>query len=286
MPKEKVAKVHTQTSLRARPRDNTERKVVFKGVLDNPHRVPWPSVPPNVQNSILAHLVGILDGIADYQRARCLRARARKKDSATTNDTLTDLDTAAWSEPPPIFKSLIFGINAVTKYLETQIANCRLKTVFQSSTKDMEQASEEHDTIRYLFVCRADIDPPILIDHLPHLVATYNVLRGSDVPPTILIPLPKGAETTLAQAVGVRRLAVLAIDKKFDVGNERLALANAVPIVTAPWLSSHPARTFVQTHIKQLRTTAPKDMKAAKTARLLARSAAKARRSSEKAACS
>lgn len=41
MPKEKVAKVHTQTSLRARPRDNTERKVVFKGVLDNPHRVPW-----------------------------------------------------------------------------------------------------------------------------------------------------------------------------------------------------------------------------------------------------
>lgn len=195
-------------------------------------RIFRPSVPPNVQNSILAHLVGILDGIADYQRARCLRARARKKDSATTNgashcsspmdlaskhqafsaDTLTDQDTAASSEPPPIFKSLIFGINAVTKYLETQIANCRLKTVFQSSTKDMEQASEEHNTIRYLFVCRADIDPPILIDHLPHLVATYNVLRGSDVPPTILIPLPKGAEATLAQAVGVRRLAVLAID--------------------------------------------------------------------------
>lgn len=190
-----------------------------------------PAVAPNTQNSILAHLVGILDGIADHQRARCLRTRARKKDSTASGGTLNrsspiDLgaqqqvpsgatsrgsENVASTQPPPIFKSLIFGINTVTKHLETQIANCRRRAIFQSSAEGVKQVSEEHDAIRYLFVCRADIDPPILIDHLPHLVATYNVLRVPDVPPTILIPLPKGAEATLAQTVGVRRLAVLAI---------------------------------------------------------------------------
>jgi hypothetical protein len=41
-----------------------------------------------------------------------------------------------------------------------------------------------------------------------------------------------------------------------------------VPIVTAPWLSqADTSYTLIPTHIKQLRTTAPKDMKAAKESR-------------------
>jgi ribonuclease P/MRP protein subunit POP3 len=47
-----------------------------------------PAVAPNVQNSILAHLVGLLDGIADHQRALRSRSSARRKDSTATDGIL------------------------------------------------------------------------------------------------------------------------------------------------------------------------------------------------------
>lgn len=199
-----------------------------------------PSVPPNVQNSILAHLLDLLDGVAEYHQKCCANTRARKRrlevingpqyrdaegrttggnmdvvdrglSSEIQTDPLALPDTADGPEPPLILKSLICGINAVTKQLEAQIEYSRPKIVLKS-TDDIEHIEEHKPIIRYLFVCRADVDPPVLIDHLPHLVATYNALRQSDLPPTILVPLPKGAEAPLAQAMGVRRLAALAID--------------------------------------------------------------------------
>ena len=57
----------------------------------------------------------------------------------------------------------------------------------------------------------------------------------------------------------------------------------SVPILSASWLSppsssqSH-GHSLVPTHIKQLRTTAPKDMKAAKEKRSRERTLAKERR--------
>lgn len=68
------------------------------------------------------------------------------------------------------------------------------------------------------------------------------------------------------------------------VASERLAVANELPLVTAPWLSSQSVKSLTRTHIKQLRTTAPRDMKVAKEARVRARAVAKARRSSQKRA--
>lgn len=64
-----------------------------------------------------------------------------------------------------------------------------------------------------------------------------------------------------------------------------LPLLTSLPILTASWLSAEVAtaelrRTtpIVPTHIKQLRTTAPKDMKAAKEKRAAGRAAAKEKR--------
>lgn len=122
----------------------------------------------------------------------------------------TPLDPAEETEPPQILQSLTYGINTVTQRLERLIEISRPKICLKS-TGTITNSNEPPIPIRYIFVCRADVDPPILIDHLPHLVATYNVLRSQDLPPITLATLPKGAETTLAQAVGVRRLAVLAI---------------------------------------------------------------------------
>jgi hypothetical protein len=57
------------------------------------------------------------------------------------------------------------------------------------------------------------------------------------------------------------------------------SLLDKVPIVTAPWLSqADTSYTLIPTHIKQLRTTAPKDMKAAKETRNKERAQAKQRR--------
>lgn len=76
------------------------------------------------------------------------------------------------------------------------------------------------------------------------------------------------------------------------------ALLESVPLVVAPWLATTPLRTqvaysadgpppkqlrtgetsLVPTHIKQLRTTAPKDMRAAKELRAKGRAEAKAKR--------
>jgi len=113
------------------------------------------------------------------------------------------------SSEPPILNSLTYGINAVTKRLEIQIENSRAKSVFKSGS-EVKATEEVTNPIRFLFVCRADIDPPILIDHFPHLVGICNTLR-QDFHPIMLATLPKGAEMTLARVVGIRKLAVLAI---------------------------------------------------------------------------
>ena len=57
------------------------------------------------------------------------------------------------------------------------------------------------------------------------------------------------------------------------------SLLDKVPIVTAPWLSqADTSHTLIPTHIKQLRTTAPKDMKAAKEARIKERAQTRQRK--------
>ncbi|KAF5352679.1 hypothetical protein D9756_005959 [Leucocoprinus leucothites] len=308
MTQERAARVHSQHSQRVKSQNAGDRKVAFKGTLDNPHRVSWPTAPANVQNTILAHLVDLLDGVADFHRNRTsskkrkrtpekaneLSQRSTRKwipsgDPAIDQDTSTEdpstlllLDHAEKSEPPSILNSLTYGINAVTKRLENQIERSRAKLVLKTSN-ETKTTEEVPDPIHYLFVCRADVDPSILIDHLPYLVATYNVLRQKDFSPIILATLPKGAESTLAQAMGVRRLAALAIDASSAVSRERLTIVtNSLPLVTAPWLSSTPTGSYIQTHIKQLRTTAPRDMKAAREARMKGKAAAKLRRSEQR----
>jgi ribonuclease P/MRP protein subunit POP3 len=112
--------------------------------------------------------------------------------------------------PPSILQHLTIGINEVTRKLESQIKASR-QTVVVSDKGSISSESSSHMRIKVVFVCRADVDPPILIDHLPHLVSMCNSSpKLSDF--VKLVPLPKGAEFTLASALGLRRVAVLAFD--------------------------------------------------------------------------
>ena len=101
----------------------------------------------------------------------------------------------------------MYGINAVTKRLEHQSHNLRRPTiVIPTPTVEIQPSLP----FKYIFVCRQDVDPAILVDHLPHLVASCNSAQASNH--VKLVPLPKGSELVLAQTLGIRRVAVLGID--------------------------------------------------------------------------
>ncbi|KAF8510861.1 hypothetical protein JB92DRAFT_420220 [Gautieria morchelliformis] len=145
-----------------------------------------------------------------------------------------------------------------------------------TSNPDTERAS-----IAYVFVCRADIDPPLLVAHVPELVASCNAPAPScKSPPVHLITLPKLAEVALAEAVGLRRVSIVALDSATpSLATVSSLLADIQP-PSAAWLTGpapQHAASHIPTHIKQLRTTAPRDMRAAKQARIEGRRAAKER---------
>ncbi|GJE99639.1 hypothetical protein PsYK624_159100 [Phanerochaete sordida] len=307
------AKTHTHKSNRAR--DNLERKVVYKSVLDNPFQVRWPNVPENIQNAVLARVISALDGVADAnakaQAASWKRKRAKQTTGAASKklktaeltssvaDIHVDLPTQPDNEAshpygdapapssddailPPIHNHLTVGINEVTKSLE-------LVAKYQRSGVPPEQPdslAKYTQNSRLVVVCLPDINPPILVGHLPNLVAACNSIRSSgDHHKTWLVPLPKGAEQALAAAIGLKRVATIAIEGSAPQFSSIEPLLESIPVVTAPWLCPTPAARaeLVPTHIKQLKTTAPKDMRAAKELRAKGRAETKLRKQAKAA---
>ncbi|KIM47741.1 hypothetical protein M413DRAFT_62833 [Hebeloma cylindrosporum] len=299
MSSDKNARTLSQPSNRARPREIREKKVVFKGVLDSPFRIHWPSVPLNLQNAILSHILQLLEGVSAYLSHRSAQNRKRKRNAILGEPTSQKkprktLNTGENASPhdrpslepinqkptveaaervdfesPLILSHLLYGVNVVTKRLEIQTQRARRPTVISA---DISGQLLDPKPLKYIFVCRADVDPPLLIDHLPHLVAAYNSTNPSEY--LKLIPLPQGSELALARALGIRKVTVLGIDTGFPDDPRLSSLLESVSTLSASWLST-PAPPLIATHIKHLRTTAPKDMKAARVLRTEEKAAAK-----------
>ncbi|KZT75097.1 hypothetical protein DAEQUDRAFT_761059 [Daedalea quercina L-15889] len=315
---DKLVRTHTNQSNRAKAKDALERKVVFRSVLDNPFRVQWPSVPVNVQNTILARLIDMLHGVREYrlefekqnrrkrqrqfERNAASRAFKRPRLAPSTTDTIGIVPESTVTESsqpaqgaagndgtdiirsrPDVLDHLTSGINEVTRLLE-KTAHSLVGTSVSTSSDGL-PSSEARPSV--VLVCRGDVSPPALIQHVPHLVAACNT-RGmrKDVDSVHLIPLPKGAEATLAEAFGLRRVSIVAVHAGAPRLSELTALLQTVLPPTASWLAAPTDATLplVPTHIKQLRTTAPKDMKAAKEQRVRGRTAAKDRERAKKEA--
>lgn len=178
----------------------------------------------------------LLDGVSAYNTAKSTENRKRKRaeklqgkdsakrqkleshnaeskePSATQPPTVPDQVTPEHDEtqlvPPPMISHITIGINEVTKRLETQAQPTR-STVTADTDSDEANAAAIAP-IRVVFVCRDDVNPLTLINHLPHLAAAVNSIRNA---PTVkLIPLPKGSESSLAHTIGMRRAAVIAFD--------------------------------------------------------------------------
>lgn len=319
----KTARVLSQPSNRSKPRDGKEKKVVFKGVLDSPFRIQWylgsslltalspdccnrPSVPINLQNAVLAYILQILEGVSEYHDKCSALSRKRKRAAKSLCDAspkdkrqksqeqgmATDQDDDFKS--PSILRHIVYGINAVTKRLELQSHSLRRPTiVVPTPTVDIQSSRP----FKYIFVCRQDVDPTILVDHLPHLVASCNSAQASNH--VKLVPLPKGSELVLAQTLGIRRVTVLGIDVspvkllninfcryfmiQTDLADHHLhTMLEPIPVLAASWLSNTThLPSLIPTHIKHLRTTAPKDMKAAKEARNREKAVKKAKKAKQ-----
>ncbi|KAI0673392.1 hypothetical protein C8Q78DRAFT_1017003 [Trametes maxima] len=319
---EKVARAHTNLSNRARVRSNAERKTTFRSVVDNPFYVQWPPTPPNVQNTILACLVDMLSGVAECHLSReqvSRRKRKRSRSSPTVNTsakvprisdedgahegdttTLNGTDTtdmchhddgtpataAAATSESGILPSLTIGINEVTKHLEA-LAGSHRHTISSNSGMNTSPIAVPADksipSARLVVACRADVDPPALMAHIPSLVAAANTrqARFMNNGRTWLVSLPKGSEHILAEAMGLRRTSILLIEDTASQFVTLSPLLQNLPLLSAPWLnpvSCDQSVAFIPTHIKQLRTTTPKDMKSAKEGRARQRAAAKTQR--------
>jgi ribonuclease P/MRP protein subunit POP3 len=188
-------------------------------------------VPLNVQNMILAQTVELLAGVNDYTINRKLAGRKRKRQTGKStaikvprtdkllNDTAGGVDadhatsTANDSpfdppQPPRITSHVLFGINEVTKRLEKQLDVAKKSSV----------SSSRPAPICAVFACIEDLETPILLSHLPQLIAACNSTGAhKDRSPLKLVPLPKGAESTLANASGLRRTSVIAFEVRTSV---------------------------------------------------------------------
>ncbi|PCH33887.1 hypothetical protein WOLCODRAFT_112731 [Wolfiporia cocos MD-104 SS10] len=316
---DKIARIHTNPSNRAKPKDTADRKVVYRSVLDNPFRVQWPPVSANLQNVILARIIRMLDGLSNYHLSRENLSRKRKRShrgipdpsqkkqrrdppqSQATNEASTteivpgehavlpatgDSEVTAAMDSvarPPILQHITLGINEVTKLLEKATQSYRYNGTMAPGSQSAR--TEPPGRSRVVLVCRGDVDPPALIQHFPYLVAACNPQTAS-MPGkgTWLIALPKGAEYALAEAAGLRRVSALAVEDTAPDFSELLALIDQISLPRASWLAlpaSGRSRPLISTHIKQLLTTAPKNMKAAKEARTKGRAAAKERKKSQ-----
>lgn len=320
---DKVARTLTNPSNRAKPKDDNDRRIVYRSVLENPFRIQWPSVPVNLQNSILARVIDMSEGVSEYHLSREKMSRKRKRSQKGSNsrrskrrcpgEQAVQADgnvgedpepTTAYIDPafppaprtepddetsgnsilpqPVIRPHLTTGINEVTKLLE-RVAQSYRQTISALDTLVPESRSDTASIL--ILVCRGDVDPPILIDHLPYLVAACNSSRSDSLDNGIwLVPLQKGAESSLADALGLRRVSVLAVHGDAPRFRELAPLLGGVQLLRASWLIPRQGQheRLVPTHVKQLRTTAPKDMKGAKEQRARSRAAARERKKEKK----
>ena len=147
-----------------------------------------------------------------------LTARTQVEDvmDDTVDDFASDIasenkreqDDKECSLPPTCLSSLTVGINAVTRQLEFQSKPREI--LFSTSNASSDKDELTPSRLHIVLVCKADISPIFLVAHLPQLIAACNSNDPSH--PVKLVPLPKNSEASIAEALGIRRAAVVALD--------------------------------------------------------------------------
>jgi len=203
------------------------------------------------------------------KKGRIAASSSHEVDVRESNQELPPLHTSA----PSITQHIKVGINEVTKALETEVRSNRQTIIVPSTAVD-----ETRPSTRVVFICRADLDTPALVAHLPQLVALCNSVRTENRGIKV-VQLPSGAQTSIANSLGyLKRVSVMALDDLAPGLAQLEPLLASVPDPPASWMIPMQRAALEPSHVKQLLTTAPKDMKAAKERRARGRAAAKERK--------
>ncbi|KAG8829880.1 hypothetical protein FRC17_005840 [Serendipita sp. 399] len=226
-------------------------------------------------------------------KRRKLEGPAKETPTASRAEEITKKDEVnkPLSTPPAILDHVVFGLTQVGKALERHIAGIR-----NAIAKETTLSGDISYPVAVM-ACRWDVNPPQLFSHIPHLVASSNTLatlyqqkfsEAYVIPEIKLINLPKGAEASVSESIGLRRVSILLLTidfpkSKFPASDRMQELLRMVPRIATPWLipTTNPtvlAPVFQPTHVKHLKTTAPADMKAARSERTEARKQARERR--------
>ncbi|KAE8229497.1 hypothetical protein CF326_g5531 [Tilletia indica] len=230
------------------------RTAVYRPLLASPFTVTWPTLSLADAEPLLHTLLEILVEhriqLRDPPAKVTPKKKDKKKKAAAADPDAIEVDVAEdqpQEEEPPCVRPpwLHVGINAVNQSVEQSIATsvsdmhkdskAASNPIAESgSTADATMSGTEPESadadaadpispsslpkMRFLFVCRADVDPPRLVAHLPMLTCTLNAISSSSSSSStqglcILLPFSRDAELKIATQLKIRRCAVLGISE-------------------------------------------------------------------------
>ncbi|GAA96903.1 hypothetical protein E5Q_03576 [Mixia osmundae IAM 14324] len=231
------------------------RRETTKLVLDDPLRPQWPTLSVAVKNQALQALLSLLTGIAAPRQELHRHRRSRKRERVGIDVEL---------HGPKLLNELIVGLNACSAHLERSIARLRRPKALPSPYNDPQD-------LNLLLVCQDDLNPASLAAHLPGLIAVYNgLLECKHDGGMLLVPLPAGAESKLSCALGLRRVAAIAIKASCSEARDLMALLRThVEPVRCTWLDppAHQNRMQPLRLVKQV-TAHPSSGKASRAQRI------------------
>lgn len=129
----------------------------------------------------------------------------------------------------------VLGFNSVVKVLEKQA--------------DPSSNDKTHQPLDYVFVCKPDIQPQLIIQHFPTLC-----FMASKQHPVKLVQLPRGTAPELEAKLN-SKTTIIGLRKNSSMPSQFLALLDSVAPVDVPWLSSN--IQFEKPNIKFIETTQP-----------------------------
>lgn len=217
-----------------------KKRQVFKPILDNPYTQSsqWPEVDSKLANDILELLCLLLAGVGKYQKMK----RGAKKGE--------DIGE------PDMLNHITLGFNSTVKRLESQADEKR--QILTGQSKRLKKSSDSN--LKYVFVAKNDISPPILTQSFPVLCFTASQSLENRVK---LVGLPKGSMDRLSSILNIKHTGIIGITENFTEAKPLLTLVDSIEDVDMPWLSaiftdiSSFTAYFHKPAIKVLATTAP-----------------------------
>ncbi|TVY73210.1 Ribonucleases P/MRP protein subunit pop3 [Lachnellula suecica] len=229
-----------------------ERKTKSAFQLDTPFTsVTWPSIPATQASTILELLLHLLTPLGHHRThhttpSKGKRALKRKRKSAPT-------EPVPVPSVPEISSFVVVGLNSITRHLE--LSSKATKPGTKSEEKDRnpgtvsetDENGEKPAKLAAIFTPPHSTLPAILHTHLPHLIATSSH-------PTRLIPLPLGADTRIAAALGLPRVSFIGLLEGAPWAGVLLGLVREVDVVAVPWLSEAKKGEYLGVKINAIET--------------------------------